>query len=222
VQLALYVDLLRRLTRDLAPLRSADVEQQIVERLAQGLSSPSEEGLEEVLAIATRVRLRALADLKARMNGGVWLRRLELIIASQEPMAAVAARALSRQRRRLRRQFRSVKPTAEALHKRRMKIRALRYVLERCVPDTATVRAELEQLRMLQDCLGEIHDEWVLRQRLARQRPRPRANIDIRSRLRRRRGELLRSVQKHQNRLLRIWKDMQADRSGDLRLAAVA
>jgi len=230
--LALYEDLLRRLTRDLAPLRSADVEQQVIERLMQGQNLPREEGLEDALAIAARIRLRALWDLKAKMNGGVWLRRLErlqqavadprLIIASRAPMAALTAQLLRRRRRRLRRQFRSPKPSAESLHKRRMKVRALRYVLERCAPDTAALRGELEQLRVLQDCLGELHDEWVLRQRLGLQRPQLRVNIEIRSRLRRRREELLRCAQKHQNQLLRIWKDMQPGRMGDSRFAAVA
>lgn len=232
VQLARYEDLLRRLSRDLAPLRSADIEQQIIERLSQEHPVAKGDRMHDALAIAARTRLHALSDLKTKMNGGVWLRRLErlrraaldprLTIESQAPMADMAARVLSRRRRRLRRQFRSPKPSPRALHKRRMKIRALRYVLERCAPDTAAVRAELEQLRILQDCLGELHDEWTLWQRLGRQHPPPCANTDIRSRLRSRREELLQRAQKHQNQLVWIWKDVQLDGIGDSRVAAVA
>jgi len=232
VKLARYEDALRRLSCELAPLRTADVELQVIERLTPELSIPKEDGEGGVLEIAARARLCALTDLKAKMNGGVWLRRLErlrqagsdpqLIIESQAPMTVMAARVLSRRRRRLRRQFRTLQASAEALHKRRRKIRTLRYALECCAPDYATARAELKQLRLLQDCLGEIHDAWVLQRRLVRQRPHLRANIEIRSRLRGRREDLMHRAQQHQNQLLRIWKDMQRDRIGDSRVAAVA
>jgi CHAD domain-containing protein len=229
---ARYENLLRRLTRDLAPLRSVDVEQQVVERLAHDQCIPEEDGLQEVREIAARARSRAVWDLKARMSGGIWRRRLQrlrqassdpkLIRESRVPMAAMAARALRRRRRRLRRQFLAQKSSAKALHKRRLKIKTLRYVLERCAPDNAAVRLELTELRQLQDCLGEFHDEWILRRRLARRRPYLRAHADLHSRLRGHRDELLRSIEKHQRQLLRIWKDAQRDRIRDRHTAAVA
>jgi CHAD domain-containing protein len=231
-ELVRYENSLRRLTSELAPLRSADVEQQVIECLARDQCIPKEDGLQEVRSLAAFARSRAVWDLKARMSGRGWLRGLQrlrrassdpkLIRESQVPMAAMTARALRRRRRRLRRKLLAQKNTAKALHKRRLNVKALRYVLERCAPDSAAVRMELKQLRLLQDCLGEFHDEWTLRRRLARQRPYLRANIDIRAQLRGHRDELLRSIEKHQHRLLRIWKDARRDRILDPRTAAVA
>lgn len=231
-ELARYENVLRRLTRELAPLRCADVELQVIERLARDRSIPKEDGLEEVRAIAAHARSRALWDLEAKLIGGAWLGRLErmrqtasdpqLIIESQAPMAVMALRILSRQRRRLRRQFRTHKPSPKALHKRRLKIKTLRYLLERCAPDNAAVRAELKQLRLLQDWLGEFHDEWTLRRRLARQSPHLRATIDIRFQLRWHRVEILRSIEKHQHHLLRIWKDTPPHGVRDPRAAEIA
>ena len=231
-EFARYENLLRRLTRELAAVRSADVEQQIIERLAHDQCIPREDGLQEVLAIAAHARSRAVSDLKARMIGGVWARRRErlrqassdprLIVESQAPMVVMTARVLNRRRRRLRRQLRAHKRSPKALHKRRLKIKLLRYILERCAPDNAAVRAELKQLRLLQDCLGEFHDEWTLQRRLALQRPYLRATIDIRSRLLGRRDELLHSIEKHRDHLLRIWKQAPPGGIRDVRTAAVA
>ncbi len=232
VELARYENMLRRLTRELAPVRSADVEQQVIERLAQEQCIPREDGLQEVLAMAAYARSRAVWDLQARMIGGVWSRRRErlrqassdpkLIAESRAPMAVMTARILSRRRRRLRRLLRAHKRSPRALHKRRLKIKSLRYILERCAADNAAVRAELKQLRLLQDHLGEFHDEWTLQRRLAHQRPYLRANIDIRSRLLGHRDDLLHDIEKHQRHLLRIWKQAAFQRVRDLQTAAAA
>ena len=231
-ELARYENVLRSLARELAPVRTADVEQRVIERLAQDRAQPKQDGLDEVLAIVAHARSRAVGNLRARMVGGVWLRRRErlrqassdpkLIAESRVLMAAMVDRVITRRRRRFRRQFRIHKPSAKALHKRRLKIKMLRYVLERCVPDSAAVRAELRQLRLLQDCLGGFHDEWILQRRLARQRPYLRANVAIGSTLLAHRDMLLHSAENHQRRLLQIWKHAQPDRDPDPRFAAVA
>jgi CHAD domain-containing protein len=231
-ELARYERVLRRLTRELAPVRSADVEQQVIERLAQDQCIPREDGLQEMHAIAAHARARAVWDLQAELIGDNWSKSLQrlrqassdpkLIVPTQVPMAAMSARVLRRRRRRLRRQFLAQKSSAKALHKRRLKIKTLRYTLERCASDNAGVRAELKQLRLLQDDLGEIHDEWILGRRLARQRPFLRANVDIRSQLLGHRDELLRQIEKHQRHLLRIWKEAQPDRNRNARTAAAA
>src|SRR5271165_1521631 len=59
-KLARYERLLRRVTRELAPVRSADVEQQVIERLARDQAIPKEDGLQEVRAIAAHARSRAV------------------------------------------------------------------------------------------------------------------------------------------------------------------
>lgn len=232
VELARYENMLRRLTRELAPVRSADVELQLIERLAQEQCIPREDGLQEVLATAAYARFRAVWDLQARMIGGVWSRRRErlrqassdpkLIAESQAPMVVMTARILSWRRRRLRRLLGAHKRSPRALHKRRLKIKSLRYILERCAADNAAVRAELKQLRLLQDYLGEFHDEWTLQRRLARQRPYLRANIDIRSRLLGHCDDLLHDIEKHQRHLLRIWKQAASQHVRDLQAAAAA
>jgi CHAD domain-containing protein len=231
-ELTRYENALRHLTRDLGPARNADVARQIIERLAEDQCNPREDGLEELRTIAAHARSLAVRDLKARMIHKAWLRRLEqlrraasnpaLIIKSQVPMAVMAARVLRRRRRRLRRQLRAHERSAKALHKLRLKVKTLRYVLECVTPQNAAVRAEMKQLRLLQNCLGEFHDEWDLRRRLAHQRRYFRANIDIRSRLCGHREELLRSIESHQDHLLRIWKQAPAERIRDLRTAAAA
>lgn len=231
-ELTRYENALRRLTRDLGPPRNADVAQQIIGRLAEDQCIPREDGLQELQAIAAHARTRAVWDLKARMIGKAWLRRLErlrraasnpaLIVESQVPMAVMTARVLRRRRRRLRRQLRANKRSPKALHRLRLKVKTLRYVLECVAPQDAAVRAEMKQLRLLQDYLGEFHDEWILRQRLARQRRYFRATIDIRSRLLGHRDQLLHSIEKHRDHLLRIWKQASAERICDLRSAAAA
>jgi CHAD domain-containing protein len=231
-QLARYENALRRLTRELSAVRSADVERQIIERLAEDQCIPREDGLQELRAIAANARSRAVWDLQAKINENAWLRRVErlrqsasdpkLIVESQVPMAVMAALVIRRRRRRLQRRLLAHKRSPKALHKRRLKIKALRYLLERCAPNNAAVRAELKQLRLLQDDLGEFHDEWALRRRLARQRRYLRATIDIRSRLLGHREQLLHSIEKHQQHLLRIWKDRELDRLWNPRTAAVA
>lgn len=230
--LARYEKILRQLTLDLGSVRSADVEQQIISRVAEDQCIPKEDGLEELRAIAAHTRSRAVSDLKAKMIDEAWPRRLErlrrassnpsLIVESQQPMGVMIARILRRRRRRLRRQLRAHQRSPRALHKLRLKVKILRYLLERCAPNEATVRAEMKQLRLLQDRLGEFHDEWSLRHRLTRQPRYLRANIDICARLRDRRDELLRSIDKHQNRLLRIWEETPYRRIRVAHTAAVA
>jgi CHAD domain-containing protein len=225
-----YEKVLRRLTHDLSSARSAHVEQQIIAQMAEDQGIRNDDGLRELRAIAAQVHARAVVDLRAMMTDEAWLRRLArmrraasdpaLIVESPLPMAAMTARILRRRRRRLRRQLRLHHKSPKQLHKIRLKIKTLRYLLERCVPDEAAVRTELKQLRLLQDRLGELHDEWILQSRLERQPRHLRASMDICSRIRGHRDELLQNIEKHENHLLRIWKEL--DRRRDRRTAAAA
>ncbi len=224
--MARYEKTLRRLTQDLSTVRNADVEQKIIARMAKDQGIPDDDGF-ELRAIVALAHARAVADLLAMMIDEAWLRRLgrmrraasnpALIVKSQLPMTEMTARILRRRRRRLRRRLRLHRKSPKRLHIIRLKIKTLRYVLECCVPHPA-VRAEIKQLRLLQDRLGELHDEWMLQGRLGRQPRSLRANIDIGSMIRLHRNELLHNIEKHENHLLRIWKD--EDRRRDRRAAA--
>jgi CHAD domain-containing protein len=231
-ELTCYENALRRLTHGLGPARNADVAQQMIERLAEDRCVPREDGLEDLRTIASQARIRAVWDLKARMIDKAWIRRLErlrraasnpaLIVESPVPMAVMTARVLRRRRRRLRRQLRAYRRSPKALHKLRLKVKTLRYVLECVAPQDGVVRAEIKELRLLQNCLGEYHDEWTLRRRLARQRRYSRATINIRSRLLGHREELLHNIEKHRDHLLRIWQQAPPERIRFLRTAAAA
>ena len=230
--LARYEKILRQLTLDLGSVRNADVEQQLISRVAEDQRIPKEDGLAELRAIAGHTRSRAEQGLKAKMLDEAWLRRLErlrrassnpkLIVELQLPMALLTARILRRRRRRLRRQLRAHRRSPRALHKLRLKVKILRYLLERCAPNDAAVRKEIKELRLLQDRLGEFHDEWSLERRLTRHRRYLRANIDICASLRDSRDELLRSIEKHQIGLLRIWKKTPLERIRELHTVAAA
>jgi CHAD domain-containing protein len=219
--LARYENVLRHLTRDLGAARSADVEQQVIARFVAEQCVPKDDGLEQLLAIAAQNRSRAVWALKAKMSDDLWLRRLERlqraasdpasIVESRLSMAEMTARALRRRRRRLRRRLRACKQSPRALHRLRLKIKSLRYLLECCAPYQAVVHGEMKQLRLLQDRLGELHDEWSLQRALARQRPYLRANVDICAKLRSHRKELMRSIDTHRKHLLRVWKQAPAD-----------
>jgi CHAD domain-containing protein len=225
--MARYEKMLRRLTHDLSSVRNADVEQQIIARMAKDQGIPDDDGF-KLRAIVALAHARAVADLLAMMIDEAWLRRLgrmrraasnpALIVESQLPMTEMTARILGRRRRRLRRRLRLHQKSPKQLHGIRLKIKTLRYVLECCVPHRAAIRAEIKQLRLLQDRLGELHDEWMLQSRLGRQPRSVRANIDIGSMIRGHRNELLHNIEKHENHLLRIWKD--EDRRRDRHTAA--
>ncbi len=215
--LARYQIALRHLTRDLGTVRDADVEQEVISRLAQDQS---------LLALAAHRRSRAVRELEAKMRDEAWRRRVEglrraasdpkLIVESGLPMAAVTARIVARRRRRLRRQLRAGKRSPRALHKIRLKVKSLRYLLECCASDQAVV-AELKQLRVLQDRLGEFHDEWCLQRGLAHDPRYLRASVDICARLKARRAKLLHDIEKNQIRLLRIWEEVPLVHTGNPR-----
>jgi len=226
--LARYEKVLRRLTHDLSPVRSADVEEQVISRLSEEQYIPKVDGMQQLLALAAQTRSRAVGDLKAKMNVKAWLRRLErlrraasdpkLVLESRLPMALMTARILMRRRRRLRRRLRASKPSPRALHKVRLEVKALRYLLECCAPDEVAIQAEFKQLVLLQDRLGEFRDDWSVRRELKHQPRHLRANLDVCAALRSRRGELLRSIEKHGRRLLGIWKK---SATGELRRVAI-
>jgi CHAD domain-containing protein len=230
--LARYENVLRRLTRDLGAARNADVEQQVISRLAADQCVPKDDGLEQLMAITAQNRSRAVWDLKAKMIDEHWLRRLgrlrraasdpALIVEARLSMAEMTVRALRRRRRRLRRQLRAREQSPRALHRLRLKVKALRYLLECAAPYQVVVQAEMKQLRVLQDRLGELHDEWCLQRALAHQRPYLRANVDISANLRSHRQELLHSVDRHRKHLLRVWKAAPADRARNPRNAVAA
>jgi len=230
--LARYEIALRRLTRDLAPLREADVEQQIILRLSEDRRTPKDDGLQELLALAAQARSHAVLDLKAKMLDKAWVRCRErlrraasdpkLIAQSRLPMASARIRVLRRCRRRLRQRLRARKDSPKALHKLRLKVKRLRYLLECCGPVEPALQAELKELRLLQDRLGEFHDEWSLRRGFPRRARGRRVNVDICAALHCRREELVHGIEKHRNRLLRIWKDGRCGRIRSPRTAAPA
>lgn len=231
--LARYRNALRHLTRDLGALRDADVEQEIISRLAQDRRNPQDDGLQGILALAAQRRSRAVRELKAKMVDEAWRRRVEglqraasdprLVVESRLPMAVAFARIVGRRRRRLRQQLRARKRSPRALHKIRLKVKTLRYLLECCASEQAIVEeVELKQLQVLQDRLGEFHDEWCLQRELAHSPRYLCANVDICATLNARRAKLLHDIEKHQVRLLRIWKEAPLDRIGNPRSAKVA
>jgi len=211
-----YVAALQQLAHDLDALREADVTQHMLVNLSPDHRGQGRVQLEGLKAKFAQSRTREVGDLRSAMGTEGWsARRVKLrdaassrtlVIETQESMSSMTRRVLTRRRRRLRAAlgYRGQRP--RRLHKIRLKIKTLRYLLEQCESaGCRTVRAEVKQLRELQDCLGDLHDVWCLRRSLRRYR-RQRATNELSTDIETRRTELIHSFHKHRRALRRLWR----------------
>ncbi len=207
---------LARLTYDLEPAREADVARRAIEYLTRHPHRPAarqsralrEQTAREYASSVARLRLIvAAAPWQRRMLG---LRRLSLLPSLVKEIDAAAmpetSRLVKRRRRRLREALRHAGKDPKRLHRIRLKIKSLRYLLESCLSKTAIARnAELRHLRQLQGCLGDLHDEENLLAALRNDRTRRDATRLLCDGLQAREKRHLHEFKNHRKHLLQLW-----------------
>ncbi len=206
--------MLKALTCDLEPSREADVRRRKLADLA------GEVGVDAALMQDVRERAesdyaRAVRRLRSRMALQSWRRRLTqlrelsvrpvLVQENAEPATAASDRVVKHHRQKLLSALRSADTKPKKLHRARLKVKVLRYLLEHGLPE-GRADAELKLLRRLQDCLGELHDNdnvlTALRERHRRRDGMP----DLCSRLEAHKSRNLQSFKKQKRLLLRWWR----------------
>lgn len=212
-----YAATLQELAHDLDAVREADVTQQAISILSQEHAGQSRDELNGLKRAVAQNRSRTVCDLESAMGADLWIARLmklrcvasdpSLIVVTQEPMSSMTQRVLKRRRRRLRAALRYRGHASRRLHRIRLKIKTLRYLLEQCESSYSSVACpEVKQLRELQDCLGDLHDAWCLRRALKRHWRYRRATTELSADIKTRRTELFHSFRKHRRELRRLWR----------------
>jgi len=119
----------------------------------------------------------AVHRLRSRMATMSWRQDLRdlgetsahagLVNENAEPAAPAMDRLLNHHRQRLHAAMRRAGTRARKLHRIRLKVKTLRYLLEDGSSSAAArENSELKRLRRLQDCLGDLHDQENLLQAL--------------------------------------------------------
>jgi CHAD domain-containing protein len=216
VALRRYTTALRELAHDLDEMRDADVTQQAFSSLSQKQYSPTKKDFDRLKAHVEQNRHRLVRNLQAAMAVDAWAARIlelryvasdpSLIVKSESSMTTAMHRVVKHRRQRLRAALCHRGHAARTLHKLRLKIKTMRYLIEQCVTTGRhDLRAELMQLRSLQECLGELHDAWCLRRLLKDQWRYRRTAAELSVSLKARQKELIHRFRKHRKRLRRIW-----------------
>ncbi len=210
-----YRRLLKGLTRDLEPAREADVARRELVQLASGRGSHAAfvRGLHQRAELEYKA---AVHRLRARMAVPSWRQELmdigeasmhaRLVNDNAEPAAAAMNRLLDHQRQRLRAAMGRAGARPSRLHRIRLKIKSLRYLLEDGLSSAAARdNSELKHLRLLQDCLGELHDQETLLKALRRRYGRRHKVRPVCGKIKARKRRYVRSFKRHRKRLMRLW-----------------
>ena len=158
-----------------------------------------------------RALARLAYDLEPARDADVTRRAIENLTRNPHTLAARQSRALREHAAReyalaVREALGHAGKDPKRLHRIRLKIKSLRYLLENCLSKAAIVRnAELRRLRQLQGCLGDLHDEENLLETLRTNRTRPDAAGVLRDVLKARKKRHLQEFKSHRNHLLHLW-----------------
>ena len=175
-----YSAALKQIVTDLEQVREADVRDDGIKALIGCDKNFDREQTQQVLAYNVELRHRSRRKLRRLMKNPRWkrqprklrlyARQLFPIATSREPAVVMIRKIVNRRDRRLRKQLQHVGRTAKKLHRLRLRIKGMRYLIEALGPlsDNA-VRADQKQLRQLQNRLGQYHDNWNLRRWLKSQ-----------------------------------------------------
>lgn len=210
---------LKVLTHDLETAREADVARRAIAQLAKdgGANVRIEaDALREPVADEYR---SALQHLRSRVAAASWRRRLlrlrllsmraSLVPVDDEPAAATIMRRINRARRRLRLALCRAGKNAKRLHRLRLKVKQVRYLLEDSgVKTPLAAESELKGLRHLQDCLGDMHDEEKLCESLRAGRMLRRATHSLVEELERRKHGRFKEFKKGRKDLMKRWRDL--------------
>jgi CHAD domain-containing protein len=210
---------LKALTHDLEAAREADVARCAITQLTKGGGANIRL---EAGALHERIvneYLSALQRLRSRVAAASWRRRLSklqrlsmrasLVPVNDEPAAIAIIRRISRARRRLRLAVCHAGKNVRRLHRLRLKVKQVRYLLEDSGEKTSlAAESELRGLRDLQDCLGVMHDEQNLRESLRARRMCRRATRSIIEELERRKHGRFQEFKKCRKDLMKRWRDL--------------
>jgi CHAD domain-containing protein len=215
-----YRQKLRALTHELEAAREADVTRRAISQLQK-------EGCARIRIEADALReevadgyLSALQRLRRRVGAASWRRRLSslqrlstrasLVPVNGEPAATAVNRRVNRARRRLRLALRRAGKNVKRLHRLRLRVKQIRYLLEDGMGAKMPLAADSELicLRDMQDCLGDIHDEENLRDSLRATRMPRRATHGIVEELGRRKRGHFKEFKKCRRELMQRWRDV--------------
>jgi CHAD domain-containing protein len=214
-----YRRALKALIHNLEEAREADVTRRAVARLKReggdGIRREAD-ALHEQLA---NDYSSALQRLRSQVADAPWRRRLSslrrlsiresLAPVNDDPAAGTIIRRVNHARRGLRRAMGHAGKNAHRLHRLRLKVKRVRYLLE-VVGGKASLasESELQGLRRLQDCLGDMHDEENLRDSLRVGRMPRRATHSIIEELKRRKLVHFKEFNKCGKAMMKRWRQL--------------
>jgi triphosphatase len=207
---------LKALTSDLEVAREADVTRHAIGQLTRnrhgdvngGSRALHERAVKRYESARYALRLTTAADpWQQRLTD---LRRLSALssLVKENKVFAVSAmdRLIERRRGRLLEALGRVGRSPKKLHRIRLKIKAMRYLLEGYLSKGAIVRnSELKRLRQIQTCLGDMHDEENLLKSLHAEQRHGDAARDIRRKLKVRKSRHLQTYRRYRKGLVRVW-----------------
>lgn len=210
---------LRALTHELEEAREAEVTRRAIAQLAKDRRRDIRL---EAGAMHERVAdeyLSALQRLRSRVAGASWRRRLSnlrrlsmsasLVPPNDKPAEIAIIRRINRARRRLRLALYSAGKKPKRLHRLRLKVKQVRYLLVDSYEKTPlAMQSELKRLQRLQDCLGDMHDEENLRESLRTWRTPRRATRSIIAELERRKDARFKEFKRRRKEMMERWRDL--------------
>lgn len=210
---------LKALIRDLEAAREADVSRRAIAHLTkEGGVHVRTEG-DALREQSTNEYLWALQRLRSQVADAPWQRRLSslqrlskresLVPVNDESAAGTIIRRVNHARRGLRRAMRHAGKNANRLHRLRLKVKRVRYLLEDigAKAPLSSAETELKGLQRLQDCLGDMHDEENLRDSL-RVRRMPRRATHIIEELKRRKLAHFKVFNKCRKAMTKRWRHL--------------
>ena len=211
-----YRRILKRLTRDLEAAREADVTRRTIRGLAKDGKGYVNGHSRPLYERAVASYESAVYGLRLTMASAAWQRRLgdlrelselsSLVKANEDSAVRAMHRVLKRRRRRLHDALERAGRSPKRLHRVRLKIKTMRYLLENGLSKSAIARdAELKRLRQLQNCLGDMHDEENLLKALRAERPHREAARDICTQLEARKNRYYHAFKRQRKSLMHLW-----------------
>jgi CHAD domain-containing protein len=210
---------LKALTHDLEAAREAHVTKSAIAQLTKEGSANTRLGAGALHERVADEYLSAVKRLRSRVAAASWRRRLStlerlsvrasLVPVNDEPASILLLRRVNRARRRLRLALRHAGKNPMRLHRVRLKVKQVRYLLEDSgVKTPLAAESELKGLQHLQDCLGDMHDEENLCESLRARRMPRRATQSIIEELERRKHRRFKEFKKCRKDWLKQWHDL--------------
>jgi CHAD domain-containing protein len=206
---------LQRVMRDLAAARDAYVARQAVAQLARNRNGKVKPNSRALYDRAVKRYESALFGLRLTIAAAPWQQRLRELHQLSERLALVKEnddfavnvtdRLLNRRRRRLCDALIHAGRSPKKLHRVRLKVKAMRYLLDCCLPKRAAAgNPELKRLRQIQTCLGDMHDDENLLKLLRVERRHLDVARGIRAKLKARKAQRLHAFKRCRKGLVRL------------------